>query len=151
MLDHLLVPFSTSAGIDYVLSHALGLAQLLKAHVTLLRLLGSVQGEGASHSVDPLDWQLKKTEADSQLEKAGERLQSAGIEVEKVLLEGVGSIDQIIKYAHQHEVSLILLPNTGSSGSEEISNVILHTSIPQTVEIGYYVDVFYIILLCYRL
>jgi nucleotide-binding universal stress UspA family protein len=68
-------------------------------------------------SIDPLNWQLHRVEAETYLEDISQRLQETNlaVPVERVLLEGQAA-ERIVEFTHEHEIDLIVLSSHGRSG-----------------------------------
>jgi nucleotide-binding universal stress UspA family protein len=115
MLDHILVPLDGSALAEEAIPHGVAVASAFNAELTLLRV---VEQSDSSRSIDPLDWHIQKTEADSYLETIAARLREDKVHVEKVLLEGRAA-NLIIEFAHNHNTDLIVLSAHGKSGSND--------------------------------
>ncbi len=111
MFNKILVPLDGSALAEYVLPHTVAMARAFNAQVHLLRVLEQPAVE-AMPLVDPLTWRLKKTEADLYLSNIKARLERRDLQVEKDLLEG-HSTDQILKFAHDKGIDLMILSSHG--------------------------------------
>ena len=87
-------------------------------------------------AVDPLNWRIRKAEAESYLGDLAVRLQKATLPAEKQILEGPAA-ERIVEFSRKHSVSLIMLSSHGQSGlsgwnvSSVVQKIILraHTSI----------------------
>ncbi|MCB0061242.1 MAG: universal stress protein [Caldilineaceae bacterium] len=114
MFEKILVPLDGSLVADCVLPHVAAMAQTKNRSVTLLRVMEAGQARGTA--VNAIDWQLKKSEAQSYLEETGEALR-AGVagEPKAVLLEGRAA-ERIIEYADQEEIDLIVISSHGENG-----------------------------------
>ncbi|MCB0186131.1 MAG: universal stress protein, partial [Caldilineaceae bacterium] len=99
MFENILVPLDGSLIATCVLPHVVALSRTNNPTVSLLRVMES--GGVGGTSINPVDWQLQKSEAQSYLEETGELLagQIAG-EIDAVVLEGRPA-DRIIEYAYQ--------------------------------------------------
>src|SRR5258708_32537206 len=115
MLDHILVPLDGSALAEDAISHGVALASAFNSKLTLLRV---VEQSDSTRSIDPLDWHIEKTQADSYLDTIAARLQEDRVNVEKILLEGRAA-NLIIEFAQNHNVDLIILSAHGQSGSDD--------------------------------
>src|SRR5579859_6253036 len=104
MLDHILVPLDGSALAEEAIPHGVALASAFNSKLTLLRV---VEQSDSSRSIDPLDWHIEKTQADSYLDNIAARLREDQVNVEKVLLEGRAA-NLIIEFAQTHNVDLII-------------------------------------------
>ncbi len=142
MLDHILVPLDGSRLAECVLPHAVALAQAFDADVTLLRVVARAPTAGMGETVDPLRWQMRKTEAESYLESIGTRLRATEVEAEEVTLEGKAA-DSVIEFAHGQDVDLILLSSHGQSGlskwniSSVVQKIILRAYMPMMIVRAY--------------
>ena len=115
MLNHILVPLDGSPLAECVLPHAVALARAFESRVTLLQVLGRPKSSGRTQSIDPLNWHIRKAESGSYLDGLIPRLQKAGLQVEKALVEGRAA-ERIMEFAHDQNTSLILLSSHGKSG-----------------------------------
>jgi nucleotide-binding universal stress UspA family protein len=114
MLDEILVPLDGSAVAECVLAHVIILAQVFGSQVTLLHVLAA-SGSPEKAQVDPLDWHLRKAEAQAYIEEVSGRLRQADVRPNTALLEGPAA-ERIIEYAHEHDVDLLVLSSHGRSG-----------------------------------
>ena len=136
MLNHILAPMDGSSLAESVLPHLGAVARAFEARVTLLRVLGQSGSAGQSQIPDPLEWHIKRAEAEAYLNGLTGRLQSHDLKATSVLLEGQAA-EQITDFAHENDVGLLLVSSHGSSGlsswnvSSIVQKVILgvHTSI----------------------
>jgi nucleotide-binding universal stress UspA family protein len=141
MFEHILIPLDGSPLAECVLPHGVALARAFGARVTLLNVLGR-RAAGPTRSVDPLDWQIRRAEANVYLEGAVNRLQEVGLRVESRLLDGQAA-EQIVDFAHGNEVELILLSSHGRSGlsgwniSSVVQKIILRAYVPTMIVRAY--------------
>ena len=115
MISHILVPLDGSALAECVLPHVSAIALAVNARITLLHAVDvrpEIRGEQA---IDPLDWHLKKCEAEVYLNSISTRLRCANLEVNDVILDG-SAAQCIIDFAHNQNVDLIALSTHGQSG-----------------------------------
>lgn len=114
MFDKIIVPLDGSTFAASVIPHVVAMVQVTGAQVTLLRVM--VENHTTRTAVDPVNWQLQKTEAQAYLDEMSERLtQWIDGQPETVLLEGRAA-DRIIEYARQSECDLVVLSSHGQSG-----------------------------------
>jgi len=113
MLDHILVPLDGSALAEEAIPHGVAVASAFNSDLTLLRV---VEQHNNNRSIDPLDWHIEKTEADSYLESMVGGLRENRIHVDKVLLEGRAP-NLIVEFAQSHNIDLVILSAHGKSGS----------------------------------
>ncbi|MDY6877806.1 MAG: universal stress protein [Chloroflexota bacterium] len=142
MFDHILVPMDGSSLAECVLPHAMAIARVCESQVTLLRVLERTQARDATQSIDPLDWHIRRAEAEAHLNELSTRLQKAGLRTENALLEGQAA-ERIIEFSHSHAVSLVILSSHGRSGlsgwnvSSIVQKVILRVRTPLMIVRAY--------------
>ena len=142
ILDHILVPLDGSRLAECVLPHAAALAQAFDARITLLRVVAQAHSTDQEQTIDPLRWHMRKTEAESYLDSVATRLREAELQVDKVTLEGEAA-NNVIEFAHEHAVSLILLSSHGQSGlskwniSSIVQKIILRAYMPVMIVRAY--------------
>jgi nucleotide-binding universal stress UspA family protein len=116
VLNHILVPLDGSTLAECVLPHVTAIAPVTHARITLLHVLQQTQNGGGNPAVDPVDWHLKKQNAEKYLEGIVNRFSEAGIlGVEPVILEG-SPAGSVIDFARGNNVDLIALSTHGHSG-----------------------------------
>ena len=74
MFKHILVPLDGSQLAEQVISSLLALAPVFDAKVSLIRVLEKTQADGYTQPLDPLEWEIYKTEARSYLDQLSDRL-----------------------------------------------------------------------------
>jgi nucleotide-binding universal stress UspA family protein len=115
MIDHILVPLDGSDLAECVLPHVSTIAQVFNARLTLLHVVTFPREGRAEQAIDPLDWQLRKREAQAYLDRTSNRLQDSALKVGNVILDGEAP-QCIIDFAHATDVDLIALSTHGQSG-----------------------------------
>lgn len=120
MFDRVLVPVNGSSVAECVLPHATALAKAFNSQITLVHVLEQPTGSLGLPKADPLDWYLKKSEANLYLENLKSRLEEQGVSSETLLLEGRAS-EQIIEMANTNKVDLLILSGCGDSDSNKQS------------------------------
>ena len=116
VLNHILVPLDGSTLAECVLPHVTAIAPVTHARITLLHVLQQTQNGGGTPAVDPVDWHLKKQNAEKYLEGIVNRFSEAGIlGVEPIILEG-SPAGSVIDFARGNNVDLIALSTHGHSG-----------------------------------
>lgn len=125
MFKHILVPLDGSSLAECVLPHTVAMGQISGARVTFLQALEPGGDQAESMVVDPLDWHMRKSEAESYLNEVRARFNEIDLDTDQAVLEGKAA-QQIIDYAHQSDVDLIILSSHGKSGLSKwnISNVV---------------------------
>jgi nucleotide-binding universal stress UspA family protein len=116
MFQHMLVPLDGSSLSESALPYAVAVARAFNAPVTLLHVLEQPATAHLSQTVDPLDWQIQKTEADLYLSRIRADLEKLGLQTESAVLEGRVA-DRIVEYAQTNDVDLIILSSHGQTGS----------------------------------
>ncbi len=110
----ILVPLDGSDLAEHALTHATAIARSFESEVLLLRVL-TVAGNSVRSTVDSVDWQLHRRQAQAYLERHVEELKNQGIKVNGYLEEGKVA-DQVLCFAHQNNVDLITLTAYGRGG-----------------------------------
>ena len=68
MFERILVPLDRSPLAECVLPHAVAVARSLDSQLMLLHILSPAGRQDGLRVVDPLEWQLRRAEAESYLE-----------------------------------------------------------------------------------
>lgn len=107
-----------------VLPHVLTLSQTFESAVDLATVIEPVQTHDKTH-LDPLNWHLRKAEAETYLQNLRQQWPFTAHMPEIVLLEGAAA-DRIIEYADERDHDLIILSSHGESGLSQwnISSVV---------------------------
>jgi nucleotide-binding universal stress UspA family protein len=138
MLNHILVPLDGSLLAECVLSHAITLAQVFETRLTLLRVVEHDQATGLKRVIDPLQWQIRKVEAEAYLDKLAARLDRVDLQAEKVILEGLPQ-ERIVEFTRDRGIGMIIISTHGQSGlsgwnvSSVVQKVILHAHVPMMI------------------
>jgi nucleotide-binding universal stress UspA family protein len=115
MFKRILLPLDSSKLAECVLPHLVAIAHICEPEVQLLRVLEPFGVTARMRMIDPVDWQIRKAEAESYLSGIAERLQNAGLRVFTHLYDGKPA-EQIIEVAHSWNADLILMSSHGQSG-----------------------------------
>ena len=115
MFKRILIPLDSSKLAECVLPHLVALAQICEPEVQLLRVLEPFGVTARMRMIDPVDWQIRKAEAESYLSGIAERLQKVGLHVITHVYDGRPA-EQIIEIAHSWDADLILMSSHGQSG-----------------------------------
>lgn len=129
MFHHILVPLDGSELAERSIPHAEEFARVFGSKISLLRVLEVNSGQDNPALIDPLNWQIRKAEADLYLQDVAGRirerlaLQSVGTETvppeeERVSYSvGEGRIaEHIINFAHSENVDLLIISTHGIGG-----------------------------------
>jgi nucleotide-binding universal stress UspA family protein len=142
MFEHVLVPLDGSSLAECVLPHAVALAQAFGSQVTLLEVIEPTTSGQEVQAVDPLRWEIRRSEAEAYLTAVGERLEAVGIETQEVLLEGDGA-ERILDLAHERDVDLTIMSSHGRGGlskwniNSTVQKVILQAYMPVLIVRAY--------------
>ncbi|MBI5030511.1 MAG: universal stress protein [Chloroflexi bacterium] len=136
MLTRILLPLDRSPLAECVLPHAVAIARAFDSQVTLAHVMDSPQRANWRRAVDPLNYRIRKAEAESYLGDLVVRLIKSGVSTEKQILDGYAA-ERIVEFSRRTQVSLIVLSSHGQSGltgwnvSSVVQKIILraHTSI----------------------
>ena len=115
MFDKILVPLDRSTLAECVLPHAIALARALDSQLILLHVLSVSDKPDRLRAVDPLEWQLRRAEAESYLQAVRARLQEAGVACETHVDDG-DAAEHIVDFAHACDIGLVLMASHGQSG-----------------------------------
>jgi len=114
MLDKVLVLLDGSTLAQCVLHHARALAETFGAEMTLLRVL-EVEDKDTHTQVDPVNWHLRKVEAQSYLNSLLYGWPPSEAPPQIVLDEGT-AVSRVINYVETHKPDLVMLSTHGQSG-----------------------------------
>jgi len=115
MFKRILVPLDSSKLAECVLPHLVAIARICEPEVRLARVSEPYGVTARLRMIDPVDWQIRKAEAESYLSEIASRLQNAGLRVSIHLYDGRPA-EQIIEVAHSWDADLILMSSHGQSG-----------------------------------
>jgi len=126
MFNRILLPLDRSALAECVLPHSIAVARAFESQVALLHVMDMPREARWRNAIDPLNWQIRKTEAKTYLHEVDQRLQAAGLPTETHILEGFAA-EQINGFSDTHTAPLIILSSHGQSGlsSWNVSGVVL--------------------------
>ncbi len=115
MFNRILVPLDGSPLAERAIPHARHFARIFGGSIMLLQVLDPAPFHENASAVEPLNWQIRKTEADLYLKGVTARLREQGIQAEPVLREGRAS-DNIVDFARNENIDLLVLSTHGASG-----------------------------------
>lgn len=114
MFGKILVPLDGSALATCVLPHVVAIARAQRSNITLLRVIES--HNVPEWTINPVDWQLYKLEAQIYLNALGAQLGQCLEQIPSVqLLEGPAA-ERIVEYAQKHDFDLLVLSSHGQGG-----------------------------------
>jgi nucleotide-binding universal stress UspA family protein len=115
MFSHVLLPLDGSPLAECVLPHAALAAKAFGARITLLQVLERNHGQRDHRPVDPLDWEMKRSEAEIYLRSIEDRLRPLDVVIEPVVVEG-NAAESVVSFAHENEVDLLIISSHGQNG-----------------------------------
>lgn len=115
MFDNILLPLDGSTLAERVLPHAASLARAFKSKLILMRVVYQQNKRNQQDMINPIDWQMRKSEAEAYLDSVLDRLEQNGFDCEGVVSEGHPA-EQIIAVAREKGVDLIIMASHGRSG-----------------------------------
>lgn len=128
MFNRILVPLDGSSLAERALPHAEQFARIFGASVVLLRVLEVDSHYENPDPINPLNWQIRKAEADMYMRGIAEGVrqhlhvpeklpgdETAGTRVEYAIREGRAA-ENIIDFAHTADIDLLVISSHGSGG-----------------------------------
>ncbi|MBN2145845.1 MAG: universal stress protein [Anaerolineales bacterium] len=115
MFRRIILPLDSSKLAECVLPHLVAIGRICEPEVQLLRVSEPFGVTARLRMIDPVDWQIRKAEAESYLSGVAARLQNAGLRVSTHLYDGRPA-EQIIEVARSWNADLILMSSHGQSG-----------------------------------
>jgi nucleotide-binding universal stress UspA family protein len=101
---------------ECALPHAAAFARAFESQITLVHVMDPPQrAANWRRAVDPLNWRIRKAEAESYLSELTLRLEKAGLTAEKQILEGPAA-ERIVEFSRKNDVPLLMLSSHGQSG-----------------------------------
>lgn len=126
MFNQILLPLDRSTLAECVLPHTIAVARAFESRITLLNVMDVPREARWRNAMDPLNWQIRKAEANAYLHEVDLRLQAAGLLTDTHILEGFAA-EQISGFSDTHAPELIILSSHGQSGLSgwNVSGVVL--------------------------
>jgi len=129
MFNRILVPLDGSTFAERVIPHAEHFARIFGSNIILLQVLDPTTFSEGPNPVDPLDWQIRKTEAEIYLNGVATRIQNKLVDstaksvdngevnqrVDYAIREGKPA-ENIINYAHAENIDLVVMSTHGAGG-----------------------------------
>src|SRR5690606_11149513 len=115
MFDRVLVPLDESALAEQALPHAVAVARLTGALVTLVRVLEPPTSAGVEQPTDPVEWQLALDGAHSYLARVQRSLADVGVIAAVEVVEGEPATS-ILQHMHDTNTDLLALTTHGRGG-----------------------------------
>ena len=145
MLEYILLPLDGSSLAERVLPHAVALSKAFNSKLTLLRVINKGDEEDQNNIINPMTWQIRKSEAEAYLKSVQNHLAEIDIDSEIKILEG-NPAQQIIDFARNEDVELIIMSSHGSSGvsawniNSTVQKVLLRSFMPVMIIRAYQED-----------
>lgn len=115
MFEKIIAPLDGSSLAESALPHLASLSLAYEADVTLVQVLECADS-AANGQVDPMRWEMCKSEAEAYLAGVRDRLQETGVQhLSTALLEGQPA-ERICEYVRANDMDLVALSSHGKSG-----------------------------------
>ncbi len=114
MLDRILVPLEGSTLSECVLPYTKAIAEAMGAQLFFVHVVEEDPTD-CKPQVDPLNWYLRKVEAQSYMGQVSRDWEQTHLSITNVLLEG-SAAERVVAYAHDNDVDLVVLSNHSHSG-----------------------------------
>lgn len=129
MFKRILVPLDGSSYAERALPHAEEFARMFGSTIVLLRVLDPASQQDKPLPVDPLNWQIRKSEAEQYLSSVAQKIQErlntlippekdTNLEnklVEYAFREGK-TAENIVNFAHENNIDLVVICTHGLGG-----------------------------------
>lgn len=115
MFSRILVPLDGSKLAERALPHVRKMARVFDSEIRLLQVLDSSPYQEAPQITEPLNWQIRKAQADLYLQGLSADLREEGLRADYAIREGK-TAENIIDYAHADNADLVVLTTHGASG-----------------------------------
>lgn len=115
MFNRILVALDGSTLAERAIPHAKQFARIFGSTLVLLQVLDPSPFRENATTVEPLNWQIRKTEVNLYIQGLAVRLRDKGFKVEYALREGRAA-ENIIDYAQNENIDLLVLTTHGASG-----------------------------------
>ena len=119
-IRHIAVCVDRSAIGDRIIPHAVALAQIFGARLTVLHALEAHDGRPESIPTDPLEWEIQRAEARRHLHSIQSEHAASDAPMEPEILEGHPA-EELRDWISTHGVDLTVFCSHGSSGWTEWS------------------------------
>ncbi len=142
MYQHILIPLDGSKLAENILPHVIAMARCDNSALDLIQVLEPLGREVRWHTIDPLDWQIRKAEAETYIQDVADRLKRAGFQATPHVLEGKAA-ESLLDWIHEHHIDLVAMSSHGQSGisgwniSSVVQKVILRANISFLIHRAY--------------
>jgi nucleotide-binding universal stress UspA family protein len=115
MFERILVPLDGSSLAECVLPYLIAVSGDYHPEINLLRVLDPLSAATRPRVVDPVNWQIRRAEAEAYLREIAAQLSLAGIESRIHVSEGKVA-DTVIDFVRENNIDLIVVSSHGQSG-----------------------------------
>lgn len=115
MFQRILVPLDGSKLAEQAIPHASGIARIFHSEIILFHALDSTPYIENQAAVEPLNWQIRKAQAEQYLQGIAAHFRARGLHASAVLREGK-TAENIVDFAHTENIDLLVLTTHGASG-----------------------------------
>jgi nucleotide-binding universal stress UspA family protein len=115
MFERILIPLDGSSLAECVLPYLVAICGNFDSEINLLRVLDPLSAATRPRVVDPLNWQIRKAEAESYLMEIAAQLSVAGIKSKIHVSEGKAA-DTAIDFIRENNIDLVVISSHGQSG-----------------------------------
>jgi nucleotide-binding universal stress UspA family protein len=131
MLDNILVPLEDVHTAEHLLSYAAVITQAFSGQLILLRVVEPSR-QLQPQFVDPLDWHIRRTAAEDDLERLAAQIRLAGLPVQTGLLESP-DVERIIQYANDQDIDLLVLGKQGENINDDLHKIMERIHMPALI------------------
>ena len=115
MFNRILVPLDGSKLAERAVPHAALFARTFGGNITLLQVLDPSSSQESALITDPLNWQIRKAEAEVYLQATCENFHNQGVACDYALREGK-TPENIVDFAQSENIDLLVLTTHGAGG-----------------------------------
>jgi nucleotide-binding universal stress UspA family protein len=115
LFNRILVPLDGSKLAERALDHAKCFAKTFSSEVILLTVQDPSMDRNSSRNIDPLKWQILKTETELYLQSVASHLNQEKINTTYKILEG-NAAENIVNFATSENINLVIISSHGWSG-----------------------------------
>lgn len=115
MFSKIILPLDGSKLAERAIPHARRIARTFDSEIRLMQVLDSSPYHDLPQVTEPLNWQIRKAQADLYLQGLSAELREEGLRADYAIREGK-TAENIIDYAHSEGADLLVLTTHGASG-----------------------------------
>lgn len=137
MFERILTPLDGSPLAEGVLPHVLSIAKVFNSEIVLLSVLNGSEGNERP-LVDPLDWQVRRTDAQAYLENLRDRVEDLGFSVTCSVETGEPS-ETIVNELRGRSADLLAMSTHGQTGRSRWTSGSVFRNVLQRVNTSFLV------------